>query len=127
MESNKTADNLIPDQAFLILEKAINDSKKTSDSNYKFADTNKMTPEGLASMRKANIYKNFEMMFSIIHYTMSCINKLSIAINRLPDNDDFNAVKAELHETKEQVQSMIDNAKSAMEEIREEEEGIHEY
>jgi hypothetical protein len=35
----------------------------------------------------------------MIHYTIS----ISIAINKLPDNDDFNAVKAELHETKEQV------------------------
>ena len=85
-----------------------------------------MTPEGLANMRKANIYKNLQTVFSMIHYTMSCINKLSVAINNLPDNDEFNTVEAELHETKEQVQSMIDDAKSVMNEIREEEEGLHE-
>ena len=101
MEPNKTADNLIPDEAFSILQKAINDSKKTSDSSYKLAGTYKMTAEGLANMRKANIYKNFQMVFSMIHYTLSYINKLSIAINKLPDNDEFNAVKAELYEAKE--------------------------
>jgi len=42
-----------------------------------------MTPEGLANMRKANIYKNLQTVFSMIHYTMSCINKLSVAINNL--------------------------------------------
>ena len=59
-----------------------------------------MTPEGLANMRKANIYKNLQTVFSMIHYTMSCINKLSVTINNLPDNDEFNTVKAELHEPK---------------------------
>jgi methyl-accepting chemotaxis protein len=126
MESNKTADNLIPDKAFSILQKAINDCKKTSESSYKLAGTYKMTPEGLANMRKANIYKNLQMVFSMIHYTMSYINKLSVAINKLPDNDEFNAVKAELHEAKEQVQQMVDDTKSAMDEIRDEEEGLHE-
>jgi hypothetical protein len=126
MEANKTANNLIPDKAFSILEKAIAECERTSDNSYKFADTNKMTPEGFANIRKANIYKNFQMVFSMIHYTMSYINKLSVAINKLPDNDEFNAVKAELHEAKEQVQQMVDNTKSAMDEIRDEEEGIHE-
>ena len=33
-----------------------------------------MTPEGLANMRKANIYKNLQTVFSMIHYTMSVVS-----------------------------------------------------
>ena len=43
-------------------------------------------------------------------------------LNKLPDNE---AVKAELNETKGTVQSIANYAKNALDEIREEEEGLH--